>query len=296
MDFELENPFHENYHDLPFEAVTSLFHIESDHIPPSTYFHTLKATNSDISLRRHLISFISQLSCTFDPQQKPWSNKLLAISCFSLAAKMLKIEYSLTDVQALVNNHGDGGVIFEAQTIQRMEAIVLGTLQWRMRSITPFSFIPFFINMFGINDPAFNQVLKDRASQIILKSQTEIKVLEFKPSVIAASALLSASHELYPFQYPCFFRAISDSSYVNKESMMQCCNVIQEIGREEYESSVLNNVNSSSDTPVNVLDGHFLSLEESEKTNIAAPKDLIKRRSSKFTAYANNNNHSHHQC
>ncbi|KAL1298975.1 hypothetical protein HN51_043284 [Arachis hypogaea] len=322
MEFELENPFDENYHNLPFEAVSSLFHIESEHIPPSNYFHTLKATDFDISLRTHLISFISQLSCTFDPvlpylatnyldrylanqpilQPKPWTNKLLAISCFSLAAKMLKIEYSPTDVQVLVNNHGDGGVIFEAQTIQRMEAIVLGTLQWRMRSITPFSFIPFFINLLGINDPSFNQVLKDRASQIILKSQTEIKVLEFKPSVIAASALLSASHELFPFQYPCFFRAISDSSYVNKESMLQCYNVIQEMGREEYESSVLN-VNSSSDTPVNVLDEHFLSLEESEKTNIAPTthnKDLKRR--SKFTAYGNNNNnnnhslHSHHQC
>jgi len=32
-------------------------------------------------------------------QPKPWANKLLAISCFSLAAKMLKTEYSATDVQ-----------------------------------------------------------------------------------------------------------------------------------------------------------------------------------------------------
>jgi len=32
-------------------------------------------------------------------QPKPWANKLLAISCFSLAAKMLKAEYSATDVQ-----------------------------------------------------------------------------------------------------------------------------------------------------------------------------------------------------
>ena len=32
-------------------------------------------------------------------QPKPWANKLLAIACFSLAAKMLKVEYSPTDVQ-----------------------------------------------------------------------------------------------------------------------------------------------------------------------------------------------------
>lgn len=45
---------------------------------------------------------------------------------------------------------------------------------------------------------------------------------------------------------------------------MQCYNVIQDIAKEEYESMF--NVNSSSGTPVNVLDEHFLSLE-SELTN-----------------------------
>ncbi|XP_027343646.1 putative cyclin-D6-1 isoform X1 [Abrus precatorius] len=317
MEFDLENPLG-NFHDLPCDAVPSLFLIESDHIPPPNYCQSLKATDFDISVRRDVVSFISQLSCTFDPvlpylainyldrflanqgilQPKPWANKLLAISCFSLAAKMLKTEYSATDVQALLN-HGDT-VIFETQTIQRMEALVLGTLQWRMRSITPFSFIPFFINLFGLKDPTLKKVLKDRTSEIILKSQREIKVLDFKPSIVAASSLLYASHELFPFQYPCFLRAISNCSYVNKESVMQGYNVIQDIVREEYESVF--NVNSSSDTPVNVLDEHFLSME-SEKTNginVASTmiqKQDLKRR--KVTDYGNNCTvqFSHfHQC
>ncbi|XP_061346767.1 putative cyclin-D6-1 [Gastrolobium bilobum] len=308
MEFDLENPL-ENFHNLPCDSVSSLFVIESDHIPPPNYFQCLKASNFDISVRRDVISLISQLSCTFDPvlpylavnyldrflanqgilQPKPWANKLLAMSCFSLAAKMLKTEYSATDVQALLN-HGDGGVIFEMQTIQRMEALVLGALNWRMRSITPFSFMPFFSNLFRLEDPALRQVLKDRASEIILKSQREIKVLEFKPSIIAASALLYASHELFPFQYPCFLTAISDCSYVNKENVMQCYNAIQDIARDEYESVF--NVNSSSDTPVNVLDEHFLSLE-SEKTNgtNVASTTLIKEKGlkrRKITNYGNN--------
>ncbi|KAL2331768.1 hypothetical protein Fmac_019349 [Flemingia macrophylla] len=309
MDFDLENPLG-NFHD----AVPSLFLTECDHIPPPNYCHTLKASDFDISVRRDVVSFISQLSCTFDPvlpylainyldrflanpgilQPKPWANKLLAISCFSLAAKMLKTEYSATDVQVLLN-HGDGGAIFEAQTIQRMEGLVLGALQWRMRSITPFSFVPFFINLFRLRDPALRQVLKDRASEIILKSQREIKVLEFKPSTVAASALLYASHELFPFQYPCFLRAISDCSFVNKETVVQCYNVIQDIAMEEYESAL--NINSTSDTPVNVLDEHFVSLE-SEKTNVLIQEQDFKRR--KITAdYGNKRTvpFSHfHQC
>jgi cyclin D6 len=175
---------------------------------------------------------------------------------------MLKTEYSATDVQGLLN-HSDGGFIFETQTIKRMEALVLGALHWRMRSITPFSFIPYFTNLFRLDDITL-KVLKDRASEIILKSQKDIKVLEFKPSIVAASSLLYASHELFPFQYPGFMGTISDCSYVNKESVVQCYNVIQDIAKEEYESMF--NVNSSSGTPVNVLDENFLSLE-SEKTN-----------------------------
>ncbi|PNX73377.1 cyclin-d6-1-like protein, partial [Trifolium pratense] len=162
MEFNLENPL-ENFHDLPnSQCVSSLFLIESDHIPPLNYFHSLKSNEFDASVRSDFISLISQ-------QPKPWANKLIAVTCFSLAIKMLKTEYSATDVQALLN-HSDGGFIFETQTIQRMEALVLGALHWRMRSITPFSFIPYFINLFRLDDITL-KVLKDRASEIILKSQ-----------------------------------------------------------------------------------------------------------------------------
>ncbi|KAI4322606.1 hypothetical protein L6164_022283 [Bauhinia variegata] len=279
MEFDLENPL-ENFQEHNFDAISFLFLIESDHIPSQSYLQSLKAMDFDITVRTEVISLISQFSCAFDQilsylainyldrflanqgilQPKPWALRLLAVSCFSLAAKMMKTEFSVNHVQS------DGGMIFEAQTIQRMEALILGALQWRMRSITPFSFIPFFINMFKLKDPPLRLVLKNRATEIIFKSQREIKLLEFKPSVIAASALLCASHELLPFQYPSFLRAISDCSSVNKESILLCYNEIQDLAMEGYES-VFDMVSSSeSDTPVNVLDHHFLS-SESEKTN-----------------------------
>ncbi|KAI9075295.1 hypothetical protein K1719_042700 [Acacia pycnantha] len=292
MEFDLENPFA----DSPSDSLSSLLLTESDHLP------SLQSPHFHLSLRNHVFSLISQLPCTFDPllsylainyldrflanqvslEQKPWTFKLLAISCLSLAAKMLRTEFSITDVQAFLKQ-GDGGVIFETQTIQRMEALILGALQWRMRSITPFSFIPFFISLFMLKDPPLRQVLKDRAAQIIFKSQREIKLFEFKPSIIAASALLYASHELFPFQYPCFLAAVSDCPYVNKETMLQCYSVIRDIAMEGYES-VLDMV-SSSDTAVNVLDHHFLS-SESERTDgnpaaattLRQEKDLKRRK------------------
>lgn len=49
-----------------------------------------------------------------------------------------------------------------------------------------------------------------------MRDNIEIKLLEFKPSVIAASALISAAHELFPIQSPSFRSAIASSHFVNK--------------------------------------------------------------------------------
>lgn len=132
------------------------------------------------------------------------------------------------------------GIIFDSQTIQRMELLILGALNWRMRSITPFAFLHFFLCFFERNDPPLKQSLKARATDLIFKAQNgtslnslsihflkskpdrlvfaEIKILKYKPSIVTASALLSASHELSPMQFPCFLQAISSCPYINKVS------------------------------------------------------------------------------
>jgi cyclin D1/2/4 len=47
---------------------------------------------------------------------------------------------------------GESKFVFEAKTIQRMELLVLSTLKWRMQSITPFSFIEYFLSKITDND------------------------------------------------------------------------------------------------------------------------------------------------
>lgn len=39
--------------------------------------------------------------------------------------------------------------LFEAKTIQRMELLILSTLQWRMHPVTPISFFDHIIRRFG---------------------------------------------------------------------------------------------------------------------------------------------------
>ncbi|KAG5596993.1 hypothetical protein H5410_038225 [Solanum commersonii] len=159
---------------------------------------------------------------------------------------MKKTEYSVTDIQQ------DGGTIFDIETIKRMELLILGGLKWRMRSITAFAFINFFVSLFKFKDLPLQQALKARATEIIFTAQNEIKILQFKPSIISASALLSASHELFPLQFSCYKTTILNCSYVQKDDLLSCYDVIQEIAKKEYES-ILEMVSSTS-TPVNVLD------------------------------------------
>lgn len=269
-----------------------------------TYLHTLHSSPSDFAVRRDTISLISQCCCNCNidphlsylavnyldrffsfqgvPQPKPWVLRLLAVSCVSLAAKMKQTEHNLFDFQ------GNEGFIFDPQTVHRMEVLILGALKWRMRSITPFSFIPFFISLFKLRDPPLLQALKARATEIIFIAQNGIELLEFKASVIAASALLSASHELFPIQYPCFRKAILNCSYINKEEeeemLVRCLKAVEEIVINGYERGM--EMEERSETAGNVLDHHFSSSESENTTGIMkrGDKDGKKRK----VGYCNN--------
>lgn len=52
------------------------------------------------------------------------------------------------------------GEIFDAQTIERMENVILGALKWRMRSVTPLSFFSFFLSLFELKEEEDPSLLK----------------------------------------------------------------------------------------------------------------------------------------
>lgn len=58
--------------------------------------------------------------------------------------------------------------IFDAQAINKMELRILDALDWRMRSITPFPFLQFFLSLSKFQDPTLIQALKRRASELII--------------------------------------------------------------------------------------------------------------------------------
>ncbi|XP_015063619.1 putative cyclin-D6-1 isoform X2 [Solanum pennellii] len=274
MEFDLQNPLtgFEEYH---FDAVSALFANESDHMPS---FLDFKSTDVRFSLRRHSVFLISQVqsSYKFDGyiaylavnyidrflskqavlENKPWIVRILVIVSLSLAAKMRNVDLPLSDIQR------DVGLNFDARSIHRMESLILDTLKWRLRSITPFSFLHFFNSFLKLGDSSLTRSLKQRASDIIFSTQYEIKLFVYKPSIIAASALLCAAEELIPLQYSSCLAAISESQYSNKE-LMNALAVMREMpieGREYY----------SKLTPKSVLECEHTSsqCETQDKENI----------------------------
>ncbi|KDP20866.1 hypothetical protein JCGZ_21337 [Jatropha curcas] len=191
---------------------------------------------------------------------------------------------------SLSNLQGEDSFIFDMQTISRMEILILDALNWRMRSVTPFSFVHFFISLFHLKDPPLTQALKDRATQIIFQAHNEMKLLKFKPSIIAASALLVASHELFPLQFPSYKCSISSCECVNREKLEKCFNAVQEMVEMEWSESILDTV-SSTRTPLSVLDRHCTkSSSASETTSISAsalPEKRDTKRRKRIDYYSN---------
>ncbi|KAL3522150.1 hypothetical protein ACH5RR_014984 [Cinchona calisaya] len=275
------------------ETIPALFANELNHMPFQSSFNS--SDHHLFSVRCEVFSLISHarycyklnpfttylaanyidrfISKTKIREKKRWTFGILAISSLSLAAKMRNTNISvfLSDFQR------EEGFVFHPQTIHRMEALILSTLSWRMRSITPFSFLNFFISLFKIEDSSLTRALKLRASDIIFNSHHEIKLLEYKPSLVAASALLCATHDLIPKEFSSFRIAISSCEHVKQEKLPKCLNIMQEMvmdNSKEVSGAVL----SCTLTPTSVLDKSTSSESENDNNVTVPERDNIKRR------------------
>lgn len=67
----------------------------------------------------------------------------------------------------MCNQVGDARFVFEAKTIQRMELLVLTTLNWRMQAVTPFSYVDYFLNRLSGGNAALRNCLFQSAELIL---------------------------------------------------------------------------------------------------------------------------------
>lgn len=292
------------------ESVSLLVQKENDHMPREDYLQRFRTRTLDPSVRQDAMCWILKvhahynfgpvtaylainyldrfLSCYQLPQGKVWMLQLLSVACLSLAAKMEE-----TDVPLLLDLQvGDVKFIFEARTIQRMEFLVLSTLKWRLSSVTPFSFIDYFIQKAA--GDSLPRALIARSIELVLGTCKSIDFLEYRPSAIAAAAVMCAAEEAGPVVALEYKRALLSYIPVDKERIYSCYNVMQEQLIERVRTSRKRASASGSfstpQSPVGVLDGACLSCN-SESTMASSfsvnPPAMFGAKRRKLNAFCN---------
>ncbi|MBA0686855.1 hypothetical protein Goari_014431 [Gossypium aridum] len=145
-------------------------------------FYRLRPETAYLSIN-YLDRFLSARAL---PQGKGWPMQLLSVSCLSLAAKMEETTVPiLLDLQIIKPRF-----LFKPKTVQRMEVLVMKTLKWRLRTITPFDFLHYFISC--INNSQHNSLchLFSCATDLIINTCKATDSLDYPPSAIAAAVTL----------------------------------------------------------------------------------------------------------
>ncbi|KAJ6416487.1 hypothetical protein OIU84_002364 [Salix udensis] len=188
------------------DTITYLFASELDHMPSRNLLDLLETRDFYVSFRQEAISLIlqAQYSCDCGP-----------------FVPYLAVNFMDRFISRIEIPEGKPWIL-------RLLAVSCLSLAAKMES-TDFSVCNFQLK----DDPALAQTLKGRATEIILEAQNEIKLLKFKPSVIAASVLLLASNELLPLQFPSLKCSISAFECVDEENLLNCFDTLQEMVENE---------------------------------------------------------------
>ncbi|KAI8009072.1 putative cyclin-D6-1 [Camellia lanceoleosa] len=236
------NPYDPLLQEDEIRPFRKLFTVESSFMACEGYFQNERT----ISFRRYAVSYIEENSkCEDFDAFVPYlamnyfdrfismhklpevisSNKeenaiLLVICCLTIAWKMrirsFNVELFLTE----------RNLQFNRNQVKEMELHILNSLRWRMRSLTPICFVGYFIPLLRL--PRSSQQLNRRpVYQIIVRAQADIGFTQFKPSIIAASAILTASSKLFPAQFEEFKAVLSSSEFVSAEELMQCMEAME---------------------------------------------------------------------
>ncbi|KAK4559836.1 hypothetical protein RGQ29_008854 [Quercus rubra] len=159
--------------------------------------------------------------------EKLWAIRLLSVACLSLAAKMEELKVPMLSEFFLEDYN------FESKFIQRMELLVLNTLEWRMCLITPFAFLHFFITKLCKESPPSN--ILSRTVELILAITREVNLMDHRPSVIAAAAaLLALDDRLSRKALELKMNSISRCRFLEIDDVFSCYNIMRRLGVEKF--------------------------------------------------------------
>ncbi|KAI3758880.1 hypothetical protein L6452_06452 [Arctium lappa] len=218
-----------------------------------------------------------------EKQQKPWMTQLAAVSCLSLAAKVEETHVPLLlDLQMVEGSK----YVFEAKTIQKMEVLILSSLEWKMNPITPLSFLEYITTRLGLTTILSSQFLK-RCHCLLLCFLPDGRFRHYLPSVIATATMVHVINSVEPcigIEYQSQLLGILG---INKEVVDECWKEIQVItcsknGGRHFNKRKFGAVPGS---PNAVMDLCFSSSDESWSSEVSSsPKPGLKKSRKKDAA------------
>ncbi|WOL17642.1 cyclin-D5-3-like isoform X3 [Canna indica] len=120
-------------------------------------------------------------------RDKTWALKLLSVACLSLAAKMEEIKVLAISEFAIGEDYR-----FSSEAVQRMELLVLSTMEWRMLAVTPFPYLNFFASKL---EETPKDLMISNSIKFIFAAIEVMSSVRFQPSEVAAAAILAALDE-----------------------------------------------------------------------------------------------------
>ncbi|GJZ45865.1 putative cyclin-D6-1 [Tanacetum coccineum] len=237
MEFDPRNPLQK--HNISDQApIRKYFELEVDFMVSPDYYQQQKfiaIRSIAISYiqkftRNYVDAFVPYLAMTFVDRFLSRMNDIPVIYCgegvernmkmfvFCCVLIAFKIRYSYFSFRQFLNEHR----VAEVKDILAMELRILEGLEWRVRPVTAITFLYFFLPLLTTKNerqsPPFTLI-----PQIIVAIQKDIRFTEFRPSTLAASAILVTSyHSLQPKKYSKFRKEIFRLNLVQQTEVEEC--------------------------------------------------------------------------
>ncbi|GLJ46975.1 hypothetical protein SUGI_0991470 [Cryptomeria japonica] len=281
----------ENYEEKA--EIWALAEKELLYMPHSDYLRRLALNNGDFEARLRAVSWILKvqkfhsfraetallavnyldrfMACTeIEQAKRGWAMQLASVASLSLAAKMEE-----NSVPLLINLQVEGAeYIFEARTVQRMELILLGALKWRMSTVTPLSYICHGTHILGLQKQQIRN-LTLRCNEAALCIVKDIRVLNFRPSVVAAAIMLCTMRKAQILNSVECERRLLSGLKVDKGIVEECYKlVLESLGKliSSWKRRVCTSSSLQQGSPHGVMDASFSCNSDNSSANYA-PKD-----------------------
>ncbi|KAE8680655.1 Cyclin-D3-2 [Hibiscus syriacus] len=217
--------------------------------------------------------FISSFNFRKD---KSWMGQLAAVACLSLAAKVEEIQVPLLlDLQV-----EEAEFVFDSKTIQRMELLVLSTLQWRMNPVTPISFFDHITRRLGLRTHLHWKFLHS-CEQLLLILIADSKFMLYVPSVQAAATMFYVIKEIEPDHYLEYLKQLIRVIKTNEDEVTVCCELISELleGQSKRNKGGKRKHGSISSSPNGVIDASFCCGNSGDLWTVTSSPQLLFKRS-----------------